>query len=272
VGPVGRWVVRLGPAAALLVASGCAAGPGQRAPAPVAAARPDPLPSAPAPTVAPAPAAEPSSPVPATVGADAWATWLVGQLPLPSGTRQVVLVTASAYGQTTATLEAFQAVPDGWRLALGPFTAEIGRAGFAPPGAKREGDGRTPSGTFGFEYAFGVAPDPGTLLPYRAVAGPWVVWDDDPSSPNYNLWVDERSVDPGADPEPMYVQPDYDWGAVIAYNAARTPGLGSAIFLHVSDGSPTSGCVALPSAQLLAVLRFLDPSQSPVVVMGVNNG
>jgi L,D-peptidoglycan transpeptidase YkuD (ErfK/YbiS/YcfS/YnhG family) len=60
----------------------------------------------------------------------------------------------------------------------------------------------------------------------------------------------------------------YDYGAVIAYNDARTPGLGSAIFLHVSRGTPTAGCVALPVDQLLAVLRWLDPSRGPTIVLG----
>jgi hypothetical protein len=47
------------------------------------------------------------------------------------------------------------------------------------------------------------------------------VWDDDPSSPLYNEWVDDRYADPGADPEPMDVSA-YDFGAVIGYNTART--------------------------------------------------
>ena len=70
----------------------------------------------------------------------------------------------------------------------------MGRAGFAPPGEKREGDGRTPSGTYGFEFLFGVEPDPGVALPYRRVTGPSIVWDDDPSSPSYNLWSTRRQA------------------------------------------------------------------------------
>ena len=66
----------------------------------------------------------------------------------------------------------------------------------------------------------------------------------------------------------MYNTPAYTHGAVIAYNNARTPGLGSAIFLHVSTGGATAGCVALPAAQLLQVLRWLDPAQQPRIVMG----
>jgi L,D-peptidoglycan transpeptidase YkuD (ErfK/YbiS/YcfS/YnhG family) len=154
-------------------------------------------------------------------------------------------------------------------VAFGPWTAYVGRAGIAAVGDKREGDGRTPSGTYGFEFAFGVDPDPGVRLPFRRVTGPNIVWDDDPASPGYNQWVDTNSADAGANPEPMYVRPQYSLGAVIAYNTARTPGLGSAIFLHVSAGRPTAGCVALPAAQLRQLLLWLDPARSPVIAITV---
>jgi L,D-peptidoglycan transpeptidase YkuD (ErfK/YbiS/YcfS/YnhG family) len=137
----------------------------------------------------------------------------------------------------------------------------------APPGAKREGDGRTPSGTFGFGFFFGVDPDPGVLFPYRRVDAS-DFWDDDPSSPLYNLWVDDQEANPGTDPEPMDVSA-YDYGAVIGYNTARTPRLGSAIFLHINIGMPTAGCVTLPVGELLEILRWLNPAASPRIEMGV---
>ena len=137
----------------------------------------------------------------------------------------------------------------------------------ARPGAKREGDGRTPSGTFGFGFFFGVDPNPGVRFPYRRIHES-DVWDDDPSSPRYNQWVDDRYADPGAGPEPMDVSA-YDYGAVIGYNTARTPGLGSAIFLHVNIGTPTAGCVTLPEGELLKVLRWLNPAASPQITIGV---
>jgi L,D-peptidoglycan transpeptidase YkuD (ErfK/YbiS/YcfS/YnhG family) len=105
------------------------------------------------------------------------------------------------------------------------------------------------------------------LVPYRPI-GSFDVWDDDPSSPRYNLWVDDRHANPGAAPEPMDVSA-YDFGAVIAYNTARTPGLGSAIFLHINIGTPTAGCVTLPVSELLKVLRWLSPAASPQITMGV---
>jgi L,D-peptidoglycan transpeptidase YkuD (ErfK/YbiS/YcfS/YnhG family) len=180
---------------------------------------------------------------------------------------QLVTVIAASYGATQAELTAYQRVGGQWRRVFGPWIAWIGRNGMAPPGAKREGDGRTPSGTFGFGFFFGVDPDPGVHFPYRSVY-PYDVWDDDPSSPLYNEWVDERYADPGADPEPMDVSA-YDYGAVIAYNTARTPGLGSAIFLHINIGTPTAGCVTLPVGELLQILRWLNPAASPRITMGV---
>ena len=218
-------------------------------------------------TVTPAPAPLPapaSTAVPATTATPA---------PDPALARvgaagQAVVVTAARYATTTATLTAYQREGDGWRRALGPWTARLGTRGLAPPGEKREGDGRTPSGAYGFEFFFGVAPDPGVKFPYRRVTNR-IVWDDDPASPLYNTWVDLDRQQAGAEPEPMFVSPAYDHGAVIAYNTERTPGLGSAIFLHVSNDGPTAGCVSLPSGQLVEILRWLDPSRNPRIVLGV---
>ena len=136
----------------------------------------------------------------------------------------------------------------------------------ARSGAKREGDGRTPSGTYGFGFFFGVDPNPGVRFPWRH-AYPYDYWDDDPSSPLYNEWVDINTRSAGRDPEPMHNVPPYDYGAVIAYNTARTPGLGSAIFLHVGTGGPTAGCVSLPVSELLKVLRWLKPKDHPTITI-----
>jgi len=207
--------------------------------------------------------------VPAALAAVSAATPPTGSAASAAGNAggQLVTVIAASYGATQAELTAYRRAGGQWRRVFGPWAAWIGWNGMAPPGAKREGDGRTPSGTFGFGFFFGVDPDPGVHFPYRRVHA-FDVWDDDPSSPRYNQWVDDRYADPGADPEPMDVSA-YDYGAVIGYNTARTPGLGSAIFLHISIGMPTAGCVALPAGELLEILRWLNPAASPRIAMGV---
>ena len=185
----------------------------------------------------------------------------------PLAGRQLITVSAASYGATYAALTAYRHSAGHWRRVFGPWTARIGRGGFAPPGLKREGDGRTPSGTFGFGFFFGVLPNPGVRFRYRQ-SQPYDFWDDDPASLHYNEWVDQRRANPGLSPEPMDVS-GYDYGAVIAYNTARTPGLGSGIFLHVNIGIATAGCVTLPMGELLRVLRWLSPARSPQIRMGV---
>jgi L,D-peptidoglycan transpeptidase YkuD (ErfK/YbiS/YcfS/YnhG family) len=185
-----------------------------------------------------------------------------------------VTVTASGYGTSVATFDAYQKDASGqMQQVFGPWVADIGRNGFAPSGQKREGDGRTPSGTYGFGYFFGDFANPGGLgFPFhQATTSDY--WDDDPSSPDYNQWVDTATQGvgaAGANPEPMWDEPSYDYGAVISYNMDPiVPGLGSAIFLHVSTGGSTAGCVSLPTGELLEVLRWLDPADIPVIEMGV---
>jgi L,D-peptidoglycan transpeptidase YkuD (ErfK/YbiS/YcfS/YnhG family) len=183
-----------------------------------------------------------------------------------AGPRQVITVTAASYQTTYATFRAYR-VSGGKRVEVfGPWTARVGYKGMARPGRKREGDGRTPSGTFGFGFFFGVDPDPRVAFPFRH-AYAYDYWDDDPASPRYNEWIDARTTGPGADPEPMHDVPAYDYAAVIAYNTARVPGLGSAIFLHVETGGPTAGCVALPKAELVKVLRWLRPADGPRITI-----
>jgi L,D-peptidoglycan transpeptidase YkuD (ErfK/YbiS/YcfS/YnhG family) len=180
---------------------------------------------------------------------------------------QVISVTTPHYGSTHATVQAFAKSSAGWRLVAGPWSAWIGRNGFAAPGAKREGDGKVPTGSYHFSFFFGVDPNPGVRYHWRH-ASTSDYWDDDSASSRYNTWVNARRHSPGRNPEPLHVQPSYDDVAVIAYNTSHTPGMGSAIFLHVTHHSATSGCVALPRADVLRLLRWLNPQDHARIIMG----
>lgn len=180
--------------------------------------------------------------------------------------RQLVTVTAASYGTTYATLRAYRVSGTRRILVFGPWTARVGYRGVARLGAKREGDGRTPSGSYGFSFFFGVDQNPGAAFPYRR-AYRSDYWDDDPASPRYNEWVDVRKANAGRRPEPLHNVPAYNYAAVIAYNTKRVRGLGSAIFLHVGTGGPTAGCVSLPVAELLKILRWLRPADNPRITI-----
>lgn len=192
---------------------------------------------------------------------------LVSRLKGVHDATQVISVTTPRYGSVHATVQAFAKSATGWHRVAGPWSAWIGRNGFAKPGEKREGDGMVPSGSYHFSYFFGVDANPGVRYRWRH-ASSHDFWDDDSTSPRYNRWVDARRHSPGADPEPLHVQPSYDDVAAIDYNPSHTPYLGSAIFLHVTHHSPTSGCVALPRADVLTLLRWLNPRDHARIIMG----
>lgn len=182
--------------------------------------------------------------------------------------QQVVLVIAAEQTQSTAMTYVLEYRNNRWELVM---TAEsnIGRTGFAEPGQKREGDGKSPSGIFPLESAFGYAPKADTRMPYQQ-ATPDDFWIDDPESPLYNTWV--RGKHDAKSWEDMRRKDDlYKYGMVIGYN--RKPvvkGHGSAIFMHVwkEKGKPTAGCVSLDEADLVTLLKHLDPDKKPVIVMG----
>ncbi|HEY2215153.1 MAG TPA: hypothetical protein VGH31_08870, partial [Acidimicrobiales bacterium] len=107
--------------------------------------------------------------------------------------------------------------------------------------------------------------------PYQQLTcGDW--WDEDPLSSGYNSF----QVEPcGSTPsfagnsEALWTEGNaYPYMAVIDYNTPPTGALGSGIFLHANIGSPTQGCVSLPLADLVQVLKWLNPARHPVVVMG----
>ena len=183
---------------------------------------------------------------------------------------QVITVVANGYGDTSAQLEVWQRTSSGWHRVMGPWFSWLGLNGFAPRGQKREGDNRTPTGSFRLEFMFGVYGDPGVRFHYRR-ALTTSYWDDDSSTANYNRWVDSRNGHTGRNPEPMHVSPPYNYGVVIGYNWRQTPGMGSAIFLHVTHHSATHGCVSINQDHLVRLMRWLRPGAKPRIIMGTRS-
>ncbi len=188
---------------------------------------------------------------------------------------QAIVVTSPGYGSSYATLETFSRVNGTWVRAFPAMSARVGWNGFAPPGLKREGDGRTPTGRFDIgPFMWGALADPGVRYPYRRlVYGDW--WDEHVGSPTYNSWQYAPVPSPpfAAGSEALWTElPAYDYAATITYNtSAPVQGAGSGIFLHVGTGGSTAGCVSLASVDLPRVLRWLNPAVHPSVVLGTSS-
>lgn len=132
---------------------------------------------------------------------------------------------------------------------------------------RRQGSGTTPIGTFGVVSAFGRWPDPGTALPYQRVdrTDSWVY---DPARPRlYNTWQDSWPRSPYAERLWDY-RVRYRYALVLDYNLPPADTrAGGGIFVHVSVGRPTAGCIAIPQRRMRHLLQWLDPAKNPVVVI-----
>lgn len=231
-----------------------------------ASSAPTPTPTA-TPTTIPKPAAKATPPpAPKPVTPSPPAPLLVQQLASVGNARQVVIVTSSSWSTDVATLQTYEKDAAGWHPVFPAMAAHIGRAGFSAD--KHEGDLKTPAGMYGFGTAFGQRPSPGGVkFPYRQ-ADSQSVWVDDVNSPYYNTWQENAALKGEHLASSSYVTA-YAYAIAIAYNVNPiVKGKGSAIFLHVSTGGGTAGCVSIAQANLLQVLRWLDPAKSPVIVMG----
>jgi len=188
--------------------------------------------------------------------------------PAPSACRQLITVNTGTTRATTGSLTAWTRSSDGgWRRTLGPIGCHVGSLGV---GKASEGSSITPAGTFPLNVAFGRQPNPGTRMSYfRADALDW--WDENPTSPTYNLHV-RRSSSPGGNSENLfYSGAVYDYAVNINHNPRRIPYAGSGIFLHVTDGGPTAGCVSIDRAGLVSILRWLRPDYHPYATIRVGS-
>ena len=180
---------------------------------------------------------------------------------------QVLTVEAGSPRAEVAEVEMWQLTSTGvYDRVGGPFHADVGVHGV---GRTREGEERTPAGVFTLTRAFGSLPSDGTRLAYRRT-NPDDWWDEDPSTAGYNQFVISR-YSPGGDSENLYYAgPAYGHAVVINYNTDPiVKGAGSGFFLHVGDSEPTAGCVAVTGTALARIMRWLDPSQHPVISIGV---
>jgi len=188
----------------------------------------------------------------------------------PGDSSQRLLVVNDDASSPFAMVHALEKREGEWRSVFSPMEAMIGKNGFAQPGEKREGDGRTPSGVFPLGTAFGYEPSVETRMPYRQATAE-DLWVDDPGADDYNKWVKKGQTKAASFESMRREDLLYRYGIVIEYNTNPVvKGHGSAIFFHVwmDRGESTHGCVALSEKDMLKILRWLDPAAKPVAVMG----
>jgi len=178
---------------------------------------------------------------------------------------QVVLVTAQSTSSTSGVLQTFARQGSKWALVQQPSPVFLGRGGLVPAQSRKQSSGTTPMGTFNLISAFGRSADPGAKLPFVHVDQN-DAWTYNPKVPStYNLFqnVNRTWKSYGKYVEHLWaLGAQYDYVVVTDFNtppgaAYVSPGgvrrtsspadirRGGGIFLHVSKGIPTAGCISM---------------------------
>ena len=152
--------------------------------------------------------------------------------------------------------------------ALG-YPCAIGKNGVIPQEDGREGDGKTPLGTYQVRYGL-YRTDRITLPPTELTF--WHIhrddgWCDAPNDPAYNRPV---SLPHPSSAEVLWRDSHvYDIVIVLGHNdSPPVPNMGSAVFLHIArEGyASTLGCVAISQENMLTLISVLDKNSSVEII------
>lgn len=219
---------------------------------------------------------------------------------IPDASRQLMLVVSESWSAIPAKLYRYQrsSVESPWQAKGTAIQTVLGRKGMGwGKGLHRpedtngdyrvEFDKRAPAGIFTIGEAFGLASESnarkwlgGLKMPYTELTASMRCIGDHESS-HYNEIVDIKRTKSDWNDEPnenmrqiaVTDEKAYEWGAFINHNVNSNPQSrdkvsGSCIFLHIwkDAATGTAGCTAMGRADMLALLRWLDSKQQPILV------
>lgn len=186
----------------------------------------------------------------------------VSRLACAAETDQIVLVERTEGSKAVLTVH--ERRNGAWAQLLSA-DALVGKNGL---GKAREGDQRTPSGTFNLTAPFGIKADPGANLPYTQVTK-YHYWCGTSGSEYYNRLIDTRVIArkrTASDEYLLGIKPYYNYCLFIDYNASGEAGKGSCIFLHCTGSKKdTSGCVAVAESVMKKIIRWVKPGAKIVI-------
>ena len=124
---------------------------------------------------------------------------------------------------------------------------------------KKEGDYSTPKGLFNLRKLYfredqvGI---PSCKLNKKKIKKD-MAWCDDSKHQKYNEEIQTKNKNLK---ENLYRKDHkYDYLISISYNERKTPGKGSAVFIHLTDQyEPTAGCIALRKKDFEILLKLID--------------
>lgn len=186
--------------------------------------------------------------------------------------QQLLLVVNDSDTSNKAVLVALEKRNKKWKVKFKPIVASIGRNGFALPGKKLEGDGKSPTGIYKLGQLYSYETTVNTELPFIQTTED-DKWIDDTNHVDYNKYVKGNTT--AASFEHLHLSGIYyKYCMVIEYNTNPVvKGKGSAIFFHVADSNynSTAGCVAIKETDMNTILSWLKPNFNKGIMMGNRN-
>ena len=124
---------------------------------------------------------------------------------------------------------------------------------------KKEGDCSTPKGLFNLRKLYFRKDRVGITnckLSKKNIKKD-MAWSDDPKHLKYNEEIKTKNKNLK---ENLYRKDHkYDYLISISHNERKTPGKGSAVFIHLTDDyKPTAGCIALRKKDFEILLKLID--------------
>lgn len=175
---------------------------------------------------------------------------------------QIILVEYKGNAQANLTIH--EKKSGVWKQ-LYSTTAYVGSNGI---GKTREGDKKTPSGTYNLTQPFGIKADPGANMSYTKITK-YHYWCGTSGSEYYNQLVDTRKISRNRASSDEYLinyKGYYNYCMFIDYNADGESDKGSCIFLHCTGSKKsTSGCIAVPEKVMKNIVKWVRPGAKIVI-------
>ena len=182
---------------------------------------------------------------------------------------ELVIVSCSGMNSSDCTVSLHIRDNNGYWICLLETPGYVGRYGLIAPDTRVEGCKRTPTGTYRFTMAFGIASDPGSALPYTKVTSDLYWSGDGRPGWHYNEMVsikDYPGLNTSNSEHLINYTKAYQYCLNIGFNEEGISPRGSAIFLHCfGNNRYTSGCVAVSKDSMIKILQTAGPHSLIVI-------
>ncbi|WP_238884617.1 cell wall-binding repeat-containing protein [Clostridium sp. YIM B02551] len=181
---------------------------------------------------------------------------------------QIITITAPSTSGFRANANYYEKQDGVWKLVYKDMPAVTGEKGLMYN--RKQNTNTSPIGDFGFVFAFGYSDNPGVKYNYRNIDSE-SYWVTDMNNTYYNRWVEGyQGWEPDGAEHLINYKQQYNYAIATDFNYYNpVRGDGAAIFLHVSpmSGGGTGGCIGLSEPDLLNIMKRLDPSKNPRIII-----